>query len=173
MPINPFKAQVSYEAGMEFKDTPITIAKRVAAIFKSVYELGSQQFPILIDAIIGGVEGDGDNFDLNMMQENLLGFIGDGEHPKTSVQTVISKLKPFISSNPFLSDNGEMGWDELFNHTEIRNHVFQFHKVDKHSARALIEFVLWDLYAFVKCKILTWDKTRQLRNILPRVVSTG
>lgn len=149
LPINPFRAQVSYEAGMEFKDTPITIAKRVSAIFKSVYELGNQQFPILIDAITEGVEQDGDRFDLNKLQEMLQSFIGDGIHSKGSVQTTISKLKPFISSNPFASDKTDIGWNEIFSKQDFRNRVFQFHKVDKHSARALIEFVLWDLYAFV------------------------
>jgi len=149
LPINPFKAQVSFEAGMEFKDNPIDIAKRVSDIFASVYELGSQQFPILVDAITEGLEDKGENFNLSELQDHLISFIGDGIHSKASVQTTINKLKPFISSNPFASDKTEIGWNEIFSDSNIRNRVFQFHKVDKHSARALIEFVLWDLYVFV------------------------
>lgn len=149
LPINPFNAQLSYEAGMEFKDDEVTIAKRVASIFKSVYEFGNQQFPILIDAIMEGIKEFGDDFDLAKLQGKLLSFIGDGMHSKASVQTALSKLKPFISSNPFSSDEKGIGWEEMFSDATIRNKIFQFHKVDRHSARALIEFVLWDLYAFV------------------------
>ena len=149
LPISPFKAQVSEEAGMTFKDTPITIAKRVAAIFKSVYELGNQQFPVLIDAITEGVEHYGDDFTMARLLEVLQAYIDDHIHATGTVRTTISKLKPFIQSNPFADDKNGIGWLELFTDTASRCHVFQFFKVDKHSARALIEFVLWDLYAFV------------------------
>ena len=149
LPIRPFKAQVSHEAGMEFRDSPITIGKRVASIFKSVYELGNQQFPILIDAVREGVEQFGDNFSLNKLLEILQTYIEDDIHGTGTVRTTISKLKPFIQDNPFSDDVNGIGWHELFNDADCRCHVFQFFKVDKHSARALIEFVLWDLYAFV------------------------
>ncbi|RPH52309.1 MAG: ATP-binding protein [Desulfobacteraceae bacterium] len=149
LPIRPFKVQVSHEAGMEFPDSPITIGKRVASIFKSVYELGNQQFPILIDAISEGVERFGDNFSLNRLLEILQTYIEDDIHGTATVRTTVSKLKPFIQSNPFSDDVNGIGWQELFSDVDCRCHVFQFFKVDKHSARALIEFVLWDLYAFV------------------------
>jgi DNA phosphorothioation-dependent restriction protein DptH len=149
LPISPFRAQVSQEAGMTFTDDPITIAKRVAAIFKSVYELGSQQFPVLIDAITEGVEQYGDDFTMAKLLDVLQGYIDDGMHGAGTVRTTLSKLKPFIQSNPFADDKKGIGWLELFADSARRCHVFQFFKVDKHSARALIEFVLWDLYAFV------------------------
>ncbi|MEI7902371.1 MAG: type IV secretion system DNA-binding domain-containing protein, partial [bacterium] len=149
LPISPFKAQVSEEAGMTFKDTPITIAKRVAAIFKSVYELGNQQFPVLIDAITEGVEQAGDDFTMARLLEILQTYIEDDIHATGTVRTTMSKLKPFIQSNPFADDKNGIGWLDLFTDEASRCHVFQFFKVDKHSARALIEFVLWDLYAFV------------------------
>jgi len=149
LPISPFKAQVSQEAGMTFKDTPITIAKRVAAIFKSVYELGNQQFPVLIDAITEGVEHFGDDFSLAKLLDVLQAYIEDDIHATGTVRTTVSKLKPFIQSNPFAADMNGIGWQDLFCDAVCRCHVFQFFKVDKHSARALIEFILWDLYAFV------------------------
>lgn len=149
LPISPFKAQVSEEAGMTFKDTSITIAKRVAAIFKSVYELGNQQFPVLIDAITEGVKEAGDDFTMARLLEVLQTYIEDDIHATGTVRTTISKLKPFIQSNPFADDKNGIGWHNLFTDEASRCHVFQFFKVDKHSARALIEFVLWDLYAFV------------------------
>jgi DNA phosphorothioation-dependent restriction protein DptH len=149
LPISPFKAQVSEEAGMKFKDTPITIAKRVAAIFKSVYELGSQQWPVLIDAITEGVEQSGDDFTMARLLEVLQGYIDDDIHSVGTVRTTVSKLKTFIQGNPFADDKNGIGWLQLFTDTDSKCHVFQFFKVDKHSARALIEFVLWDLYSFV------------------------
>lgn len=149
LPISPFKAQVSHEAGMVFRDTPITIAKRVAAIFKSVYELGNQQFPVLIDAITEGVDHFGDNFRPAQVLDVLQTYIDDGVHSNGPVKTTISKLKQFILSNPFADDMAGIGWQQLFTDQEQRCHVFQFHMIDKHSARAVIEFVLWDLYSFV------------------------
>ncbi len=149
LPISPFESQVSQEAGMTFKDTPITVAKRVAAIFKSVYELGNQQFPVLIDAITEGIEHSGDDFTMAGLLGTLQSYIDDGIHGAGTVRTTISKLKPFIQSNPFAGDKNGIGWIDLFSDVQSRCHVFQFFKVDKHSARALVEFVLWDLYAFV------------------------
>ncbi len=149
LPISPFKPQVSEEAGMTFKDTPITVAKRVSAIFKSVYELGNQQFPVLIDAITEGVEHSGDGFTMAQLLAVLETYIQDEIHSTGTVRTTISKLKPFIQSTPFADDKNGIGWRELFADKTSRCHVFQFHMVDRHSARALIEFVLWDLYSFV------------------------
>lgn len=149
LPINPFKGQVSYEAGIEFKDNPITIAKRVAAIFRSVYDLGDQQFSVLIDAVTAGVRQYGDTLSLTQVLDILETYINDRSHSSGPVRTTISKLKQFISSNPFADDRAGIGWQQLFTDLEHRCHIFQFHMVDKHSARAVIEFVLWDLYSFV------------------------
>ena len=149
LPINPFKAQVSQEAGMIFKDDPISIAKRVAAIFVNVYALGNQQFPALIDAITEGVQQYGDDFCMANVLDVLQSYIDDGIHSNGSVKTTISKLKQFVMGHPFADDKAGIGWKELFTDEESRCHVFQFHMVDKHSARAVIEFVLWDLYSFV------------------------
>jgi DNA phosphorothioation-dependent restriction protein DptH len=114
-----------------------------------VYELGNQQFPVLIDAITEGVEHSGDSFTMAQLLGVLETYIQDEIHSTGTVRTTISKLKPFIQSNPFADDNNGIGWRELFTDTMFRCHVFQFHMVDRHSARALIEFVLWDLYSFV------------------------
>lgn len=161
LPISPFKAQVSVEAGLTFRDTALTIAKRVAAIFKSVYDLGNQQFPVLIDAITEGVQAYGDALTLQQALEILQTYIDDGVHSNGPVRTTISKLKQFVLSNPFAQDKPEIGWSKLFADDVSRCHVFQFHMVDRHSARAIIEFVLWDLYSFVTS---SGDKN------LPRVV---
>lgn len=149
LPINPFKKQTSFEEGMAFPDTPAIIAKRVASIFKSVYELGDQQFSLLIDAITQGVEQEGEAFTLGGLTDVLESFLDDENHSKPRVRDTLSKLKPFIQQTPFAGDDN-MGWAQLLADTTKRCNIFQFFKVDRHTARALIEFVLWDLYAFAR-----------------------
>ena len=149
LPINPFKKQTSIEEGMVFEDTPAIIAKRVASIFKSVYELGDQQFSLLIDAITQGVEQEGEGFTLDGLREILESFLDSESHSKVRVRDTLSKLRPFIQQAPFSGDD-DMGWEQLLTDPENRCHIFQFFKVDRHTARALIEFVLWDLYAFAR-----------------------
>ena len=169
LPINPFKAQVSEQDGMKFKDTPITISKRVSSIFKNVYDLGTQQLPFTIEVIQTGIERYGDEFNLDKMLEMFYEYLDDPLYTKNTVQTTITKLKPFITSKPFLVDRREIGWNELFADEENRSRVFQFHKVDKHSSRAIIEFVLWDLYNYVSSyggkhlpKVVVLDEVQNL-----------
>ena len=140
LPINPFKGQVSQESGMIFKDTPISIAKRVAAIFTNVYGLGNQQFLILIDAIAEGVQQLGENFRLANVLVILQTYIDDGVHSSGSVKTTISKLKQFIWATH--SQMTKMALVERTIHGQnSRCHVFQFHMVDRHSARAVSLFL--------------------------------
>lgn len=169
LPINPFKAQVSEQDGMKFKDTSITISKRVSSIFKNVYDLGTQQLPFAIEVIQTGIERYGDEFNLDKMLEMFYEYLDDALYTKNTVQTTITKLKPFITSKPFLVDKSEIGWNELFADVENRSRVFQFHKVDKHSSRAIIEFVLWDLYNYVSSyggkhlpKVIVLDEVQNL-----------
>jgi DNA phosphorothioation-dependent restriction protein DptH len=149
LPINPFKRQTSIEEGMVFEDTPAIVAKRVASIFKSVYELGDQQFSLLVDAVTQGVEQDGESFTLAGLVDILESFLEAESHSKARVRDTLSKLKPFIQQAPF-SGSGDMGWERILTDTANRCHIFQFFKVDRHTARAMIEFVLWDLYVFAR-----------------------
>lgn len=169
LPINPFKAQISEQDGMVFKDTALTIAKRVASIFKNVYDLGAQQLPFTIEVIQKGIDRYGDDFNLDKLLEMFLEYLEDPLYTKNTVQTTITKLKPFITSKPFLVDGKEIGWNDIFRDIEHRNRIFQFHKVDKHSCRAIIEFVLWDLYNYVSSyggkhlpKVIVLDEVQNL-----------
>lgn len=150
LPINPFKRQVSIEEGIEFPDSPNTIAKRVGAIFKSVYSLGDQQFSVLIDAITDGVRRHNDAFTLEGLAQVLEAFLDDEVHNRARVQGTISKLRPFIDEHPFVSGTADDDWRNMFTDAERHCHIFQFLSVDRHTSRALIEFVLWDLYAHVR-----------------------
>ena len=103
------------------------------------------------------------------MLEMFYEYLDAPLYTKNTVQTTITKLKPFITSKPFLVDSREIGWNELFADEENRSRVFQFHKVDKHSSRAIIEFVLWDLYNYVSSyggkhlpKVIVLDEVQNL-----------
>ncbi len=152
LPINPFKLQESEEGGLLFKDNPTDVGKRIAAIFNNVYGLGLQQHSALVDAIIEGLEKYGEQFSLESMLEVLESYIDDGKHTKNSVQTAIGKLKHFVSGKPFSATEEGIGWEDIFSNNEIRSRIFQFYKVDRDSARAIIEFVLWDLYSYLSTK---------------------
>ena len=149
LPINPFMKQsqnVGY--GKIIEEGEIDVAKRVTSIFDTVYHLGKQQASILIDAIAEGVKKQGEDFTLDTMLEIVQSFLGDNLHPKSSARTLISALKPFVDEKPFSKET--FGWDRVFSDMEKHCHVFQMAMMDQSSYRALTEFILWDLYAFVR-----------------------
>jgi len=167
--INPFKKQSIIENGMVFPDKPETIAKRIASIFKSVYKLGLHQYSSIVDAIVDGINIHNDSFELEKLLDVLQSFLTDGTHQKASVQTVLSKLKHFVSSKPFAVSLDGIGWASIFSDKKCRARIFQFLQTDKESARAIIEFILWDLYGFVaghggknKPKVIVLDEIQNL-----------
>ncbi len=169
LPINPFNRLVVKEAGMTFTDSNETVANRIASIFKGVYSLGQQQFSVLVDAIANGLANCGEAFDLGELLKILESYADDGIHPKQPVQTVLQKLKSFVGCNPFDSQNRDIGWAKIFSDEAFRSKVFQFFMVDREHYRAIIEFVLWDFYAFVvahgnknKPKVVVLDEIQNL-----------
>ncbi|WP_321495584.1 type IV secretion system DNA-binding domain-containing protein [uncultured Desulfobacter sp.] len=151
-PISPFKLHEQIIGTIVLKDDYVTVAKRVAAIFKTVYDLGDQQFSVLFDAIISGMESYGEAMTLDGLLETLQDFLEDKTHSNSTVQSTLSKLKPFVMSNPFASNAQGMGWDYFFEDEENRCHVFQLAGLDMSSWKLVTEFLLWDLYAFVRAK---------------------
>jgi len=152
LPISPFKLQSQIiDEGIEIDETATTAAKRIASTFKKLYgTIGDQQYPILMDAVNTGIEMYGDRLTLEQFQSVLQSFIDDCEHDKSRVLATLNKLKPFILDKPFSSDADGMSWGELFNDPVNRCHVFQFAGIDPTSSQLVIEFVLWDLNAFVR-----------------------
>ena len=57
-------------------------------------------------------------------------------------------MQKILLKAPFAT-GGKLSWDGIFN-SEIRNKIFQFQTIDDYTAKAVIEFLLWDLYAFVQ-----------------------
>ena len=149
LPINPFRRQSQdIGGGLIIEDSELDVGKRVASIFESVYELGEQQVSILIDAVRQGVETHKDAMTLDKLMPILESYVGDGVHPKASASTLLSKIKPFIEESPFATGTS-IGWQGIFADSAHRCRVFQMVKIDKTTARALTEFVLWDLWTYV------------------------
>ena len=153
LPISPFKLQsvVIGEDIDEMKETEVVAAKRIASVFKKLYgTIGDQQYPILMDAVIAGIRQYGDGLTLEQFQSVLEEFVEDGKHEKARVQATLNKLRPFMLENPFSSNTTGIGWDRLFSEVASRCHVFQFAGMDTTSSQLVVEFVLWDLNAFVR-----------------------
>ncbi len=152
LPISPFKMQTQMIAeGLEIDETAVTAAKRIASTFKKLYgTIGDQQYPILMDAVMEGIIQYGDKLTLEQFQDVLQSFLNDDEHEKSRVQATLNKLKPFILEKPFSSDAAGIGWGDLFSDKNNKCHIFQFAGMDSNSSQLVIEFVLWDLNAFVR-----------------------
>ena len=146
IPLDPFaKQKQNITEDIVIEDNSMDVAKRVNSIFNSVYNMGDQQTSILIDAIQCGI--DTGEMHLDRLVPILESFLDDGVHAKATVQKVISKLKPFISESPFTKAKNT-SWQDVFDSQEHLCNVFQLAGVDKDTSRILIEFILWDLYAY-------------------------
>lgn len=151
LPVNPFqKSELELDDDITMPEEDLDVAKRVAAIFDSVYKLGDQQLSILIDAITEGLGTMQTNFEMKDLLEVLKGFLEDDEHPNQSVTTIRSKLKPFIDEELFVSQQSSISWDALFKNTEHRCQVFQMAGANPITFRLLTTFALWDLYAYAR-----------------------
>jgi DNA phosphorothioation-dependent restriction protein DptH len=151
LPISPFKLQTQIIGDDMFvPESHSTAAKRIAAIFKTVYDLGDQQFSVLFDAIMQGMQSYGDKFLLDNLLNIMHEFIEEKNHNNAVVNSTMSKLKPFILDKPFSAETGGIGWDDIFRDQAHRCHIFQLAGLDMHSWRLVTEFILWDLYAFVR-----------------------
>lgn len=169
LPISPFKLQAQNIGGIIIPESHSTAAKRTAAIFKTVYNLGDQQFSVLFDAIMNGLDSFGNNFHLEDLLNVLESYLDDKSHAKATAQSTLSKLKPFVLDKPFLSDASGMGWDFIFSDRNFFCHVFQLAGLDMHSWRLVTEFILWDLYAYLRAtgnrnkpKVVVLDEVQNL-----------
>ena len=148
LPISPFRLQQSVIAGKIILEKAASAAKRIASIFQTVYELGDQQFSALFDAITDGIIANGEKMSLDQMMQTLQDYIDDSSKNKSAVQTTLSKIKPFVMEEPFGGDS--LNWSDLFTDTRSRCHIFQLATMDNHTRRLIVEFTLWDLYAFLQ-----------------------
>lgn len=151
LPINPFLPQESDNGGIVIKENSNAIAKRIAGLFDSVYNIGDQQYSVLHRAIMDGVETMKSGMNLDHMLEIIESMTGEKQY-KASAQSLYNKLRPFVLEQPFSS--GEIGfdWDHLFLDQDPLCNIFQLAGMDMYSGRLITEFILWDLYGHLQSK---------------------
>jgi DNA phosphorothioation-dependent restriction protein DptH len=168
LPINPFIPQTSDAGGIPIEENANAVAKRIASIFESVYNIGDQQYSVLHEVIMEGVE----LYGLNMSLDKMLKLIEDrieDKRQKANAQTLFSKIRPFILDNPFDEGKDDLKWQTLFNDQENFCHIFQLVGLDKLTRVIVTEFVLWNLYAYLQAygnkndpKVIVLDEVQNL-----------
>lgn len=151
LPINPFLPQVSDNGGIVIKENSNAVAKRIAGLFDSVYDIGSQQYSVLHRAIMDGVESMKSGMNLDHMLSVIEAMAKDKQY-KTYAQSLHNKLRPFVLEQPFSSGEAGFDWDHLFLEQDPLCNIFQLAGMDMYSGRLITEFILWDLYGHLQSK---------------------
>ncbi len=151
LPINPFLPQVSDNGGIVIQENSNAIAKRIAGLFDSVYNIGNQQYSVLHRAIIEGVDSLESGMNLDHML-SLIEAMAEDKRYKTYAQSLYNKLRPFILDQPFSSGSEGFDWDYLFLKQDPLCNIFQLAGMDMYSGRLITEFILWDLYGHLQSK---------------------
>lgn len=151
LPINPFLPQVSDNGGIVIKENSNAIAKRIAGLFDSVYDIGNQQYSVLHRAIMEGVDSLKSGMNLDHML-SLIESMAEDKRYKASAQSLYNKLRPFVLDQPFSSGNEGFNWDHLFLKQDPLCNIFQLAGMDMYSGRLITEFILWDLYGYLQSK---------------------
>jgi len=168
LPINPFRVQSVDYGGVVAQEKVSSVAKRIAAIFQTVYGLGEQQFAALYSAVSQGILELGGDMSLSHLLKILESYIEDGTKNKNAVQTSLSKIRPFVDDNPF-GGGQTLDWKSIFEDATQRCHIFQLAGLDFHSWRLVTEFALWDFYGFLQTygrknlpKVVVLDEVQNL-----------
>jgi DNA phosphorothioation-dependent restriction protein DptH len=151
LPINPFIPQKADNGGIIFQENANDIAKRIAGLFDSVYQIGDQQYSVLHRAIMDGVGALGRKMDLDQML-TIIESLADEKRFKASAQSLHNKLRPFVLDRPFRSGEEGVDWEYLFSKQKPFCNIFQLAGMDERSSRLITEFILWDLYGYLQAK---------------------
>ncbi|WP_165855178.1 ATP-binding protein [Marinobacter sp. JSM 1782161] len=156
LPLDPFRRQSEEFDGVgSIPEKPFEVAKRIASIFTAVYSsLGEQQRSTLIRSIEQGVEAG------NLTLERLYDQLKDDEE-----DLLANKIMPLARTEPF-GGATENAWEEMFGDSQRTVKVLQLQSIDRDIQRLIIEFVLWDLWDFMKRK---GSKKRPLPVVLDEV----
>lgn len=151
LPINPFLPQVSDNGGIVIRENSNAIAKRIAGLFDSVYDIGNQQYSVLHRAIMDGVDTMQKGMNLDHMLSVIESMAEDKQY-KTYAQSLYNKIRPFVLDQPFSSGEDCFNWDHLFIERDPLCNIFQLAGMDMYSGRLITEFILWDLYGHLQSK---------------------
>jgi len=156
LPLDPFKPQSAEFEGLgPIVEKPFEVAKRVASIFTAVYSsLGEQQKATLVDSIEQGVAAG----DLTL--ESLYNQLKADEEV-----LLANKIMPLARTEPF-ANASESAWPEIFKDHHRLVKILQLYNIAPEIQRLIIEFVLWDLWDFMK---RTGSKNRPLPVVLDEV----
>lgn len=156
LPLDPFKPQSDEIEGIgAITEKPFDVAKRVASIFTAVYSsLGEQQKATLVDSIEQGVKLG------NLTLESLYEQLKDDEEG-----LLANKIMPLARTEPF-AGGSESAWPDIFGNPESLVRILQLVSIPSEIQRLIIEFVLWDLWDFMK---RTGSKNRPLPVVLDEV----
>ncbi|WP_243735211.1 DNA phosphorothioation-dependent restriction protein DptH [Paenibacillus turpanensis] len=140
-PINPFRKNIRNIGGITLPEGNTDVAERVKSIFSSVYNsLGIQQLNAIYDAILRGLEQQGDQFSLHHLRQELE---NDGS---SYAKTALSQIRPFIDRDPF-ADDAPINWGDIIDgNGEI--YIIQLTGYQRDVQLVLTEFVLWDLWNY-------------------------
>ena len=151
LPINPFLPQVSDHGGIIIKQNANDVAKRIAGLFNTVYNIGDQQYSVLHRAIMDGVETLKEKMNLEQMLVVIEEMTNDKKF-KSSAQTLYNKLRPFVLDRPFSYGEKEYDWATIFQDKDPLCNIFQLAGKDGYSQKLITEFILWALYGFLQSK---------------------
>jgi DNA phosphorothioation-dependent restriction protein DptH len=100
LPINPFLPIDSDSGGIRIVENANNVASRISGLFDAVYNIGDQQYSVLHQAIMEGVDSLGSNMNLDEMLNIIEAMTNDKKY-KSYAQSLLSKLRPFVLDKPF------------------------------------------------------------------------
>ena len=151
LPINPFLPSDSDHGGIRILENPGNVASRIASLFNTIYNIGSQQYNVLYQAIKDGIEVHKERMNLTLLLQ-IIQEMSTEKQFKAPAGSLLTKLTPFVDQNPFASGLDNYDWDIIFKHEGPICNIFQLVGMDSTSSKLITEFILWDLYSHLQAK---------------------
>lgn len=149
IPVNPFKKGIVRVGGKDYPEKNVSVANRIAEIFKNVYSFGSQQTSSIYSAVMSALDSCGEHMTFKDMATEL-------ENEKAD--TVLSKIRPFIDLDPFVQGES-FEWEHIRDNDEGIVYVIQFDGYGRDVQILLTELLLWDIWNF---SVKTGDESKPL-----------
>ncbi|MDY5812374.1 MAG: DUF87 domain-containing protein [Treponema sp.] len=141
VPVNPFKIFEQDIAGTILPETSVDVANRLKSIFSHVYNFGPQQESAVYEAVKNGIDKYGEQMNMDLFIQELSSV------KNKSVDTVISKVKPFTDAVEFdVSSNFD--WESIVYPKDSQCFVFQLTAYDRDTQVIITELLLWNLWYY-------------------------